>query len=67
MKSSGNSRPKRMTRDEARTALPEGLRATFDKLCDETVEWSRYFYGTTMVSYSILMKLVEVGWTKTLK
>lgn len=56
--------PKRMTRDEARTALPEELRPTFDSLCSETIAWSQYFYGTTMVSYSILMRLVEDGWRK---
>ena len=60
-----NSPPKRMTRDEAREALPEELRPTFDKLCEETIAWSRCFYGTTMVSYSILMRLVEDGWRKT--
>jgi len=65
MKSSNDSTPRRLTRDEARNALPEELRQTFDRLCDETIAWSQYFYGTKMVSYSILMRLVEDGWNKT--
>jgi hypothetical protein len=57
--------PQRLTREQAREALSEELRPTFDRLCDETVAWSKYFYGTTMISYSILKQLVEDGWTKT--
>lgn len=53
-----------MTKEEARAALPEDLRNTFDSLCEETAAWSRFYYGTTMVSYSILMRLVEDGWAK---
>jgi hypothetical protein len=67
VKSSDDSQPKRMTRSEARAALPEELRGTFDEICDETIAWSQYFYGTTMVSYSILMKMIEDGWTKNRK
>jgi len=54
----------KMSRVEARESLPENLRETFDKLCDETIEWSRYYYGTTFISYSILKELVASGWTK---
>jgi hypothetical protein len=64
MKSTDDSAPKRMTRGEAYAALPEELKETFNQICDETIAWSQYFYGTKMVSYSILMKLVEDGWTK---
>jgi hypothetical protein len=64
MKSSDESGPKRMTRSEAHAALPEELRETFNQICDETIAWSQYFYGTKMVSYSILMKMVEDGWKK---
>jgi hypothetical protein len=53
----------RLTREQAREALSAELRPTFDRLCDETVAWSKYFYGTTMISYSILKHLVEDGWT----
>ena len=53
-----------MTRGEAYAALPEELRETFNQICDETIAWSQYFYGTKMVSYSILMKMVEDGWKK---
>jgi hypothetical protein len=60
----GQNKPKRLNREEARNELPEELRAVFDKLCDETIEWSRYYYGTKMVSYSILKQLVEDGWIK---
>ena len=56
--------PQRLNREEAREALPEELRDVFDTLCNETIEWSRYYYGTTMVSYSILKQLVESGWIK---
>ena len=58
------SPPKRLTKQEAREALPEELRQTFDKLCEETLYWSQYYYGTTFISYSILKELVEDGWTK---
>jgi hypothetical protein len=64
MKSLSDSAPRRLTREEARNALPDELRETFDKLCDETIAWSQYFYGTKMISYSILMRLVEDGWKK---
>lgn len=57
-------RPKRLSREEARAALPEELRATFDELCEQTAAWSRFYYGTTMISYSILMRLVEDGWAR---
>ena len=57
--------PQRLTREQAREALSEELRPTFDRLCDDTVAWSKYFYGTTMISYSILKHLVEDGWKNT--
>jgi len=56
--------PKRLKKLEAREALPEELRETFDKLCEETLYWSQYYYGTTFISYSILKELVEDGWRK---
>jgi hypothetical protein len=40
------------------------LRETFDALCDETLSWSQYHYGTSLISYSILMELVKDGWKK---
>jgi hypothetical protein len=64
MGSDNNSDSKRFTRDEAREALPEELRATFDILCEDTIAWSRFIYGKKLVSYSILMRLVEGGWIK---
>jgi hypothetical protein len=65
-KSLSKSRPaKRLKKDEAREALPEELRQTFDKLCEETLRWSQYYYGTNFISYSILKELVDDGWTKT--
>lgn len=62
--SSEYDQPKRLKRDEAREALPEDLRHIFDKLCDETLRWSNYYYGTNFISYSILKELVDDGWTK---
>ena len=59
-----NPSPKSLTRSEAREALPEGLRGTFDRLCDDTLAWSQYYYGKTLISYSIIKELVEDGWTK---
>ena len=56
--------PKRLKKQEAREILPEELRGTFDKLCEETLYWSQYYYGTNFVSYSILKELVEDGWMK---
>lgn len=67
MSQADNPRPQRLTREQAREALAPELRPTFDILCDETVAWSKYFYGTTMISYSILKHLVEDGWRKTSK
>ena len=57
-------RPKRLTKDEARAALPENLRGTFDSLCEETLAWSQYYYGTHFISYAILKELVTSGWRK---
>lgn len=56
--------PKRLKKAEAREALPESLRPVFDKLCEETLYWSQYYYGSHFVSYSIIKELVEDGWTK---
>jgi hypothetical protein len=41
---------KKLTRSEARERLPDDLRETFDNLCDETLAWSRYYYGTYLIS-----------------
>ena len=57
--------PVRLKRNEARESLPEELRATFDKLCVETLSWSQYYYNTNFISYSIIKELVRDGWTKT--
>jgi len=58
------SHPVRLKKKEAREALPEELRPIFDKLCEETLYWSQYYYGTNFISYSILKELVEDGWQK---
>lgn len=58
------SPPKRLNKQEAREALPEELRDTFDKLCEETLYWSQYYYGAHFISYSILKELVDDGWVK---
>lgn len=39
----------------------------FDALCDEVKEWSRFYYGRKLISYSILKELIADGWTKTEK
>jgi hypothetical protein len=57
-------RPKRLKKKEAREALPEELRETFDQLCEEIQYWSVYYYGSTFISYSIIKELVEDGWKK---
>ncbi len=59
------SGPKRLNREEARNSLSEELRPTFDQLCDEILEWSKYYYNTTFISYSIVKELVDSGWKKT--
>lgn len=56
--------PKRLKKAEARLALPEDLRPIYDMLCEETLQWSQYYYGTSLISYSILKELVEDGWRK---
>jgi hypothetical protein len=56
--------PKRLNKVEAREALPEELRPVFDKMCEEILRWSQYYYGSTFISYSIVKELVEDGWTK---
>jgi hypothetical protein len=56
--------PRRLKKTEAREALSEELRPIFDKLCEETLYWSQYYYGSTFISYSIIKELVEDGWTK---
>jgi hypothetical protein len=57
----GNKRPNRV---EARSALPKEQQATFDELCDEVIGWSKFYYGSTFVSYAILMELVKGGWAR---
>ncbi len=61
---SESSPPRRLKRDEARASLPEELRPIFDQLCEETHYWSQYYYGSTLISYSILKELVRDGWVK---
>jgi hypothetical protein len=58
------SHPQRLKKGAAREALPEELRATFDKLCEEYLYWSQYYYGSHLISYSIIKELVEDGWAK---
>jgi hypothetical protein len=58
------SKSKTVTKKEAREALPEDKRSTFDQLCDEVIGWSNFYYGNTFVSYAILMELVKGGWSK---
>jgi len=57
-------RPQRLTRDQAREALPDELRPTFDLLCNEFVAWTRHYYGQSMVSYAVVKELVADGWRK---
>ena len=56
--------PQRLKKQEARDALSEELRPTYDSLCEETLYWSQYYYGTSLISYSIIKELVEDGWKK---
>ena len=55
---------RRLNRAEARSALPQEQQATFDELCDEVIGWSKFYYGSTFVSYVILMELVKGGWAR---
>jgi hypothetical protein len=55
---------RRLSRAEAWGALPAELQPVYDKLCEETLHWSKYYYGSSFISYSILKELVEDGWTK---
>jgi hypothetical protein len=57
-------RPKRLKKQEARESLPEDLRPMFDKLCEEYLYWAQYYYGSHLISYSIIKELVEDGWRK---
>ena len=59
-----SSSPRRMNKQQARDALPISLQDTFDKLCEETLYWSQYYYGASFISYSIIKELVEDGWKK---
>ena len=63
-KSENSSPPQRWKKNEAREALPEELRETFDKLCEEYLYWAQYYYGSSLISYSIIKELVEDGWSK---
>jgi len=56
--------PQRLKKQEAREALSEELRPIYDSLCEETLYWSKYYYGTSLISYSIIKELVEDGWKK---
>jgi hypothetical protein len=61
---SPNGRPKRLNKVDARAALPEELRPVFDQLCEETLHWSQYYYGSNLISYSIIKELVDCGWRR---
>jgi hypothetical protein len=56
--------PRRFNKQQARDALPEELRPTFDMFCEEYRLWALHYYGSTLISYSIIKELVEDGWTK---
>ena len=56
--------PQRLKKQEAREALSEELRPIYDSLCEETLYWSQYYYGTSLISYSIIKELVADGWKK---
>jgi hypothetical protein len=58
------SPPQRLKKKEAREALPEELRPIYDSLCEETLRWSQYYYGSNFISYSIIKELVQDGWRK---
>ena len=58
------SPPQRLKKKEAREALSEELRPIYDSLCEETLYWSQYYYGSTFISYSLIKELVEDGWRK---
>jgi hypothetical protein len=49
---------------EARESLSPDLRPVFDSLCEDVINWSTYYYGRKLISYSILKELVESGWKK---
>jgi hypothetical protein len=61
---SSPSPPQRLKKAEAREALPAELRGTFDILCEETLHWSQFYYGSSFISYSIIKELFESGWMK---
>lgn len=52
------------TREAARDSLPPERHADYDALVAATESWSRYFYGTTLISYAIIAELVRDGWTR---
>jgi hypothetical protein len=56
--------PQRFKKIEAREAVSEELRPIYDKLCEETLFWSQYYYGFNFISYSIIKEPVEDGWRK---
>ena len=47
-----SSPPQRLKKNEARDALPADLRETFDKLCEEILFWSQYYYGSNPMRIS---------------
>ena len=56
--------PRRLNKHEARELLSEEMRPIFDQLCEETLYWSQYYYGSNLISYSIIKELVECGWRR---
>lgn len=52
------------SKEVAREELPIELRPHFDQLCEETIAWSKYYYGVQFISYAILMELIKSGWRR---
>lgn len=52
------------SKEAAREELSIELRPHFDQLCEETIAWSKYYYGVQFISYAILMELIKSGWRK---
>ena len=51
-----------ISREEARSSLPEDLRPVFDQLVEEYRYHSTVIHGKPFVSFAVLAALVKDGW-----
>lgn len=64
MRGEGDNDVRSAKYEEARSQLPDHLRAEFDKLVEEYKGVALLRHGAPFVSYVVLADLIQMGWRK---